>query len=119
PAPVDAPSDGSGWSRQLGDAAADRMHGCLDAVVELELGENARDEVVNGVAAERELPRKLVVALAAGEACEDLKFADGQGGADRAGGVVGCGGDRQSAELLDLSADLSPARGIAGERGPD
>src|SRR5437764_139269 len=77
----------------FGDAAADGLDGCLDAVVEVELGEDAGDVVVDGVGAERELVRDLVIALAAGEAGEDLQFAHGQGGPDRAGGVMARGGD--------------------------
>ena len=55
-----------------GDAAAYGLDSCLDAVVEVELGEDAGDVVVDGVGAERKLVRYVVIALAAGEPFEDL-----------------------------------------------
>ena len=58
--------------RGSGDAAAYGLDGCLDAVVEVEFREDAGYVVVNGVGAERELVRDVVVALAAGEPFEDL-----------------------------------------------
>jgi hypothetical protein len=60
----------------------------LDAVVEVEFGEDAGDVVVDGVGAEQELVRDVVVALAAGEPFEDRKLEFGQDRADRARGVV-------------------------------
>ena len=59
-------------ARYLGDAAADGLDGCLDAVVEVKLGEDAGNVVVNGIDAERKLVRNVLIALAAGEAGEDL-----------------------------------------------
>ena len=56
----------------LGDAAAYGLDGCLDAVVKVEFGEDAGDVVVDGVGAERELVRDVVIASAAGEPFEDL-----------------------------------------------
>jgi hypothetical protein len=58
--------------RGLGDAAAYGLDGCLDAVVEVEFGEDAGDVVVDGVGAEREFVRDVVIAFAAGELFEDL-----------------------------------------------
>jgi len=57
-----------GWS---GDAAAYRLDGCLDAVLEVELGEDAGDVVGDSVRADREVMRDLVVGVASGELGED------------------------------------------------
>ena len=51
----------------LGDAAADGLDGRLDAVVEVEFGEDAGDVVGDGVGAQRELAGDVLVALAAGQ----------------------------------------------------
>jgi hypothetical protein len=67
------------------------LDGCLGAVVEVEFGEDAGDVVVDGVGAERQLAGDLVIVLAAGELAEDLKFAFGERGADRVGGVLAVG----------------------------
>ena len=56
----------------LGDAAAYGLDGCLDAVVEVKFCEDAGDVVVDGVGAERELVRDVVIGSAAGEPFEDL-----------------------------------------------
>src|ERR1700693_801476 len=77
----------------LGDPAAYGLDGGLDAVVEVEFREDAGDVVVDGVRAERELVRDVVIAPAAGEPFEDLQLAFGQDGADRARGVVAGRGD--------------------------
>jgi hypothetical protein len=53
----------------------------LDAVVKVELGENAGDVVSDGVCAQREVMRDVLIALTTGELAEDLEFALGQGGA--------------------------------------
>ena len=68
PPTLDARPDGPG----LGDAAAYGLDGCLDAVVEVEFCEDAGDVVVDGVGAERELVRDVVIGSAAGEPFEDL-----------------------------------------------
>jgi hypothetical protein len=47
----------------LGDAAAYGLDGCLDAVFEVELGEDAGDVVGDGIRAEREVERDLAVAV--------------------------------------------------------
>ena len=57
---------------KLRDAAAYGLDGCLDAVVEVEFREDAGDVVVDGVGAERELVRDVVIAPAAGEPFEDF-----------------------------------------------
>jgi hypothetical protein len=54
----------------------------LDAVLEVELGEDPGDVVGDGVRAQRDFSCDLVVALAAGELLEDLELAVGQGRAD-------------------------------------
>ena len=56
-----------------------------------------------------ELAGDLVIAFAARQPAEDLQFAWGQGGADRAGGVVRGRGDRDVSladTLQQLSGDL-------------
>jgi NAD(P)-dependent dehydrogenase (short-subunit alcohol dehydrogenase family) len=60
----------------------------LDAVFEVELGEDPGDVVGDGVRAQREVSRDLVVALAAGELLEDVELAVGQGGADGNRGLI-------------------------------
>ena len=55
-----------------GDAAAYGLDGCLDAVVEVEFGEDAGDVVVDGIGAERELVRDVAIVLTTGESFEDL-----------------------------------------------
>ena len=61
------PNDGGS-----GDAAAYGLDGCLDAVVEVEFREDACYVIVDGVRAEGELVRDVVIAPAAGEPFEDL-----------------------------------------------
>src|SRR5580692_7294545 len=79
----------SGLSRRpSGDAAADRFDSGLYAVLEVELGEDARDVVRHRIRAERELTRDLGVAVAAGQKGEDLKLPAGQGRTDRHRGPV-------------------------------
>jgi hypothetical protein len=56
-----------------------RLNGCLDAVLEVELGEDAGDVVGDGVRAERERARDLLVAVATGKAGEDLELPIGEG----------------------------------------
>jgi hypothetical protein len=51
----------------------------VDAVIEVELGQDAGDVVGDCVRAERALARDVLIALATGEAAEDLEFAFGQG----------------------------------------
>jgi hypothetical protein len=48
------------------------LDGGLDAVLEMEHGEDALDVVANGVGAERELVADLLVAVAAGEQLKDF-----------------------------------------------
>jgi hypothetical protein len=72
----------------LGDATADGLGGCLDAVLEVEFGEDAGDMVGDGVGADGQVVRDLVVAVAAGELGEDLEFSRGEGGADRGRGAT-------------------------------
>ena len=85
---------------RLGDAGAYCLVGCLDAVVEMELDEDAGDVVVDGVGAERELPCDVAVAFAAGEPSEDVQFALSEVGADRAGGVLAGGGNDDGAVVF-------------------
>ena len=55
-----------GWcDGQSGDAGADCLGGCLDAVVKVEFGEDAFDVVRDGLCAEREFASDLLIALAA------------------------------------------------------
>src|SRR5215218_2465047 len=63
---------GSTW---LGDAASYGVGGCLDAVLEVKLGEGDDDVVRDCVRAQGEVSRDLVVAFAAGESLEDLELA--------------------------------------------
>jgi hypothetical protein len=53
-------------STSLGEAASYALNGCLDAVLEVKLGEYPGDVVGDGVRAQREVSRDLVVAIAAG-----------------------------------------------------
>src|SRR4051812_43724476 len=76
----------------LRDAASYGLNRCLDAVLEVKLGEDPGDVVGDGVRAQREVSRDLVIALAAGELLEDLELAVGQGSAD---------GDRGNGAGLD------------------
>src|SRR5690348_18239699 len=92
---------GAAGSTSLGDAAAYGVGGCLDAVLKVKLGEDAGDVVADGVRAQREVSRDLVIALAAGESLEDLELAVGQGCADGArGNGAGLDGDVQLANAL-------------------
>ena len=78
-----------------GDAAAHGLDGCLDAVVELEFGEDAGDVVVDGVGAERELVRDVVIGLPRLAVRRSLVRVR-SGRPDRARGVVAGGGDGMS-----------------------
>ena len=75
-----------GWVDSFGMPLRTASSGCLDAVLEVKLGEDAGDVVADGVRAQREVSCDLVVALAAGESLEDLELAVGQGCADGARG---------------------------------
>ena len=59
----------------LGDTRSHGLDSRLDAIVEVELGEDAGDVVGDGVGAEVEFVGDLVIAFAAGEPGEDFKFA--------------------------------------------
>src|SRR5205085_5201074 len=64
----------------------------------------------------------LVVALAAGEAGEDLQFAHGQGSTDSASGVMACGGDGDvplANPLQQFSRDLGGDDRLSGRSCPD
>src|SRR4051794_19697027 len=87
-------------SISLGDAASYGLHGRLDTVLDVELGEDPGDVVGDGVRAQREVSRDLVVALAACESLEDLELAVGQGSAD---------GDRGNGAGLDGDVELANA----------
>jgi hypothetical protein len=61
----------------LGDTASYGVSGCLDAVLEVKLDEDAGDVVGHGVRAQRQVACDFVVAFAAGESLEDLELAVG------------------------------------------
>src|SRR5688500_630617 len=108
-------------SSLLGDAASYGLNGCLDAVLEVKLGEDPGDVVRDRVRAQREISRDLVVAFAAGQSPEDLELAVGQGSADgNRGNGAGLDGDVQLADALqELPGDLRGQNRFSGGRGFD
>jgi hypothetical protein len=97
-------------SRRLGDATSYCLHGCLDAVVKVELGENAGDVVSDDVCAQREVVRDVVIALTTGELAEDLELSFGQGGADCVPGVFARSGDQNIPLIATGSRPVTLAR---------
>src|SRR5439155_7301400 len=104
-----------------GDAGAHCLYGCLDAVVEVELGQDAGDVVGDCVCAQRKLAPDLLIALAARQTLEDLKLARGQDSADSDRRTLAGGGDRDVSladAREDASGDLRGEHGFPRRRGP-
>src|SRR5205807_9393133 len=92
-------------------------NGRLDAVLQVELGEDACHMVLDGVLAKRERAADLLVARAAGKPLEDVELTLGEHRADRVSRALIPGRDTDIAiadVTQELSDDVSGDHALAG-----
>src|SRR5918992_655114 len=100
----------------LDQASPDRIHGGLDAVLDLQLHEDVRDVVLHRLRTDVELLGNLRVVLAVGDQPKDFGLAVGE--LRPADGIVACRAVGAHA-LKDLGGDVRRDQGLADRRGAD